>query len=317
MFITLACCLLRMGNKNSRRNLSPEQIQERDRLIDLGLSLKEISEISGVSYQAISIYIMFSGKSKKWKYKRDNIKKREIEIKEEIRNEELKRVKCLEEITAQIFSHMKYQAEIEGWPSIKAVEYSATRKRKLPYKFEDLITVFKRYKKAAGSDTRLSYRELCEGTKISEMILSHILKNVNLKPFYEEFSNVRRLTESDKETLQKILNLGFPVPDIGYFLGVLPSTISQFYKRRNIKIYRTETRIRPKGTSEVLTYRLASQFYEAMDIGFDTQEIMELYDRDIGVIELAKEKRSEIEPKIINLLRVMYNSEINKPYLEN
>ncbi|MEK6940231.1 MAG: hypothetical protein AABX31_05895, partial [Nanoarchaeota archaeon] len=68
-----------------------------------------------------------------------------------------------------------------------------------------------------------------------------------------------------------------------------------------------------KGTS--LTYRLASQIYEAADLGFNSTEVTELLDTTPRVVEYALTERKTLESKIINALQVLYPEEnIYKPY---
>ena len=61
---------------------------------------------------------------------------------------------------------------------------------------------------------------------------------------------------------------------------------------------------------------MASQIYEASDLGFNKEEIMELLDANERVLDHSLENRGTIETKIKDALRVLYpDREFDRPYL--
>ena len=62
-------------------------------------------------------------------------------------------------------------------------------------------------------------------------------------------------------------------------------------------------------------YKLASQIYEAQDLGFTLQEIAELTDKTKETIKKYMNKRQQIEPEIIEGLETIFDRKFEKPYL--
>lgn len=103
--------------------------------------------------------------------------------------------------------------------------------------------------------------------------------------------------------------------DIAYFLR-LPLHVPDlrykaFGKRPKAKRY-----IKSFSRHGMLTYRLASQIYEAKDCDFRKSEITELLDKDEMIVGYALFYRKEVKPKIVKGLRVLYaECNVNTSYI--
>ena len=65
-----------------------------------------------------------------------------------------------------------------------------------------------------------------------------------------------------------------------------------------------------------VTYRLASQIYEAYDVGFTIGESVELLDSSERKVRWALEYRDKVEPVLVRTLQKMFrDKEITTPYL--
>src|SRR3989344_4020138 len=105
--------------------------------------------------------------------------------------------------------------------------------------------------------------------------------------------------------------MGLPNRDIAYFVG-LPDHFPKAYFAKKSSKNPAEAFI----SGSLLTYRLASQVYEAQDLGFTPAEIAELVDARIKTISFAIAQRISIERPIIDALREVYkDNKHDKPYV--
>ncbi len=110
--------------------------------------------------------------------------------------------------------------------------------------------------------------------------------------------------------------------DIIYFLDININRLNLYQKLRTLTGCKRPLQNIPEGfykrRRNSLTYRIASQVYEAKDLGFNLIEISQLTDRSINVVNELIQRRLEIEPRIIHALKVLHpDREINNPYLTN
>ena len=113
--------------------------------------------------------------------------------------------------------------------------------------------------------------------------------------------------------------------DIAYFLGVNPWNVFQYFARKNIK--RRGKQIKQFGHPkkgerlDPLSYRLASQVYEAQDAGyfteFSTEEIAGLLNISSRAVNYAIKNRGTIEPVLTQALQTIYPERaITTPYIQ-
>ena len=277
---------------------------QKDRLINEGLSLVRIAEDFCVTGEAIRQYIVRTGQHDLWEEKKEFYK---INIKNE-------RVSILELINQRI----DLLVNKETWSRRKALEYklkTINNTRSLP--LEKLVQLFERYEAAKDEDKKLSLEELSEGL-MSIKGASKILRAVGLEPCYGSIERSGPITRYKLEAIERAYS-EMSDGDIAYFLGLKYYNVRQFRLRKGLKrkFQKPVYSIIPR-EGLFLTYRLTSQIYEAAESGFTREETTELLDIDIRQTNFALIKRSEIEPRLIDKLRPLYNSAlINKPYKIN
>ena len=122
-----------------------------------------------------------------------------------------------------------------------------------------------------------------------------------------------------KGCLERAVRVSMPVGDIAYFLEVPYHIVDGFfsvYYQGKKKRASTEKFIKQVGVlkKDQLTYRSASQIYEALDAGFFQKEINESYNEEI--VNYAFLKRDEIQRHIVRSLKQLFlDKHIDKPYI--
>ena len=122
--------------------------------------------------------------------------------------------------------------------------------------------------------------------------------------------------QNKKEALKRAIDLEMSAGDIGHFVGVERYVAQQNMKRYGRKPCVRHRPIKYFGLSQFVNYTLASQVYEAKDLGFTREEIVELLNLDGGVVDYALRNRRKIGRKIKDALKILYpERKSNKPYL--
>lgn len=212
-------------------------------------------------------------------------------------------------------------AREEGWAYEKAVEYI----RKYPQwnklgnnSLIDFVRPFERYEAAQEGGEKLSLQELSEGTKWTQQEVGKILDRVDVEPMYRKLD--RHTTPAHKkEAIGRSVGIKMSAVDMGYFLRIPSHVVSSNLsiwglreKRPKFKSY--VKRDSPKG--KFLTYRLASEVYEGIDLcGLDREEVAEILGVKTESVDYLLENRKEFESTIVQGLRVLYDDEtIDTPY---
>ena len=100
--------------------------------------------------------------------------------------------------------------------------------------------------------------------------------------------------------------------DAGYFLGLESYNVQQNLTREGIKTPPIFP-IAKKGARNI-TFRFASQVYEADDAGFDLEEITELLDSSKESIQFCKKNRKSISDYITSNLSKALERKVSLPY---
>ncbi len=287
-----------------------------DVLVQQGLTLEEIGNNRDLSKERIRQYIVETGQHAEWRKIRE-AKKVETSFK-------LKKG-LLSDIRILIGKRLEHVAKEQGWPYQKAVDYlnyhKHPNKTKIP--FDSLVELLKRYEKAVKSGNKISRVELGKSLDILAYSanVGRILKKIGLKPLYG-FRERHITPKEKKEAIRRGLELKMPSTDIAYFLGLSGPVVYQSLKKYGKKnCYPLQYIIKQFGKQRTnhhafLTYRLASQIYEAEDLRFNIDEITELLNTRKEIIDYAVENRQKIENQIVMELRILYKTgEINRPYI--
>ena len=304
---------------NSKYNLGIIGRQERksfhnrDRLIRRGLSLEEIAERERVTEQCISSYIIKTGKHEKWRKSRKHyIEKTSYLERERLKKQEILKI---EDVLEQVILSKIPLEDREAYQ--KAQEYLHRYKR-TSYDFENLFTFFKRYYQGKREGKKISLERLREGLIFPyDFQAARVLKLVGEKPLFG--SHKREITPKwKKQAIKRAVSIQMPVSDIAYFLGLPAYTVFQSFQKFGIKAKRPEiSKVIAGFDIRKLNCRLASQIYEAKDLGFTRGEVMELLDVPEQVYDSFLNHKDEVGGRIVDALRVLYpDRRIRKPYLE-
>jgi len=300
----------KMGRKKGAKK-ETKRIPERDAGIEEGLILEEIRELDGVTREAIRLYIKRTGQYEKWQTAR---KKRLEALATPIREEREKK-KVLSDIISSVIQYKAVHSE-EPWAAQKALEYISNH-NKTQLSFEKLYGFFKRYKQAMDNGEKISINRLTEETGFNYAVqISDILKDSGLKTLCNQHRTKGFVAKMLRRgQIKKIAQLPAPYTDIGYFLKINASTICSNIKRERYK--KNISRFLYNMPLSKVTYKLASQVYEAQDSGFNQDETIELLGKPKEAIDWCLKNRAKIEPKIIRIIKTLYPSskKINMPYL--
>ncbi|PIN90596.1 hypothetical protein COU57_03165 [Candidatus Pacearchaeota archaeon CG10_big_fil_rev_8_21_14_0_10_32_14] len=193
------------------------------------------------------------------------------------------------------------------------------------YSLDELTNIYLSYKDAEDSGKGKSLEEIGGETRFYPSSVSKILGFAKKEPMYGSRFRKSPIDKNMKETIKRGINLPLSMNDIAYFLGLPFHVVRTNASRMELKRPEQNTFVKcfkfkeRRGIEYILTYRLASQIYEAEDIGFKTGEISELFNVTDEVVDYADKHKTEIEPVILESLRTLYplrNGDPDpKPYL--
>ena len=186
-----------------------------------------------------------------------------------------------------------------------------------------MLTIFEKYEDAQKNGQKLSLRELAEGSSYHFVQVGKILNAVGVSPMIRGDDVKQRVVtpKYKKEAIKRSVNVEMSSTDIAYFLGVqsyaVGNNILNWGLREKKQIsFKSIKEFGSRENHKALTYRLASEIYDALDrCKFNSQETAEVLDTSPKIIEYALKHRNEIEPVILNSLKILYNdANINEPY---
>jgi hypothetical protein len=263
-------------------------------------SLSEIGNAIGVSRERVRQYIEYSGQRAEYRRKRSN-------------SYNWAQEKMRKEIYSRLLSVMKSRemqlAKKEGWAAKKAVQYihKLKRRRSRNCPLQNIIDLLIYYEDARLKKQKISMMELSGLSKIHPASINNIFKSVDIEPMHKR---KKFLGNEIKGKIADSSALPISNSDVSYFLNLDCRCINKYAPAKGPKI------IYHIGRGNKLTYRVASQIYEAHDIGFNDAEISELFELHEKAVIYAKEHRQEIEPVIVNALNMLYpERRKDKPYI--
>jgi len=287
------------------RKIDSKEKQERDKLINEGYAFAEIGRITGRTGEAIRHYARVNDLYEIWKKAKEKRKLSEIQLYQNI-------VYILEERAEQL-------AREKGWEYKKATEFimKKSRHKNSSLKFENLLNLFKKYKLLKDEGEKMSFKELADYSGLHyARDVGYILREVGLESLYWTCKTNKRNLESKKEIIKKFENFDINNNDLAYFLEISEVSIGKIRQSPNKNFFvKSFFRANGSGFLGSLTYRLASQIYEAQDLGFKKEEICDLLETKKEIVNYAFLNKENIEPKVIEILKKIYpNKEIKKPY---
>jgi len=282
---------------------------EIDRLIDEGRRLQEIGTAVELTGEAVRLYIGASGQHTLW----EEAKKRRKTAEDSTSNKKSN----LEHLDILLRQRLRQQAKTEGWAYEKAVDYFNARKIRESSRSISLfvlVDALKRYESAQEWGERRSLENLAEGLPLTYAHFGRVLNQLGLKPLHRGHNRKKKEKYEEKQlAILRASELDMGDPDLAYFLDVSPLFVT--IRRGDGTVKKIGRTLLGQVGYERLTYRLASQIYEAQDAGFTSDEIPELLDASVTVVSFVLKERSTFEPKILDGLRVLYDKpELDKPY---
>ena len=210
----------------------------------------------------------------------------------------------------------------EQWAEKKAFEYLRKHPRS-KLGLEKITALFSLYIDAEKNGNRISLSEFSELAQIPVMTISKIFNKSSLEPMVRGRLERHPINKEKKDALRRIAESGTKLSsrDISYFLG-----IPDYVANQDIRIYgcefsgglRKDIGLRCGLRRKHITYALASQIYEAIDLGFDVEETAELNDTTNKIIIYALSDRAVISRDIRRELRILYpGRKSNKSYLSS
>ncbi len=291
----------------------------RDSLIHEDKSLGEIVREEGVSRQAVHQYLKQTNQLEDWREKRKQ--RRETSRKEkEVREQEESQREALEiRLIHLLKAYAVKTAYRQSWAHGKTEEVmqSYRRRDERAISREKLFGLFTLYECALHEGKKISLNDLGRSCGPKEFLVSHLMQRANLNPMYGG-KPFKKRNQASTAALIKVSKKRMPNQDIGYFFDLSHHAIYFRFKNagyspkagKPLKSFGFD----PK---EYLTYRLASQIYEAQDLGFKPNDIAILLDAGKRAVEYALAKRKTIAPVIVYALIARYpNVVITAPYLQ-
>lgn len=288
----------RLAKKETPRN------PDLDKLVEEGTALRKIKGIEGYeSHEKIRQYIIKTHQHKKWKSARKKPKLEKQQRESAIRN------------VIKLAQKDLYQESNRVEQKVFEFFMSARHRRILP---EQVRTICTRYFEAKDAGKKLSLEKLGEGLHLCIPEIGRILKDARLEPLFGK--KERHMTPQwKKEAIKRAFPLDVNPPDIAYFLELPEHIVYQNMKIIGPRPKRQEFIAEPLANTGLpdLNYRLASQIYEARDLKFEIQEIVELLDMRKTVINYILKNETIISPKIFDILKTLYpEKNITTPYIQ-
>lgn len=277
-------------------------------LAELGLTLKQMGDLLGTSFQNVEYLLEARGLSKFRKQRHQQV----IQAQKET---EQQRQKTLEVICGQVQHHAHRQADKESLAAQRALAYVNQRKFSLPYRFKHVVTLFERYQSWRENSQAFSgYHALVKGLPFTAPMGRDMVLALGLPlPSYTQV----HLTKGEKAALQRVYkHFNLTNGDIAYFLGKLHATVGIYYPRKYSNRRRAEKHfLKQDKDGQKLTYRLASEIYGGLDARMPLEDIAFILDTSEGIVQYAIDHKEEIAPVIVEGLRLLTGTDISRPYL--
>lgn len=289
---------------------------ERESRIRSGLKQVELARLWGVTKQAVWNAIKSYGLHEEWKQAKKSEKDKRVQV-----GNLSDMINSIAGELVVTINHGAYLRTGDGqWAEKMAFAY-LQRHRHSSNSFSKLVEVYSAYKIARDNGKRVSLTDFQELTGIHFTNVGNILRDSSLEPLVRGRPKRKPVSKEKKDTLKRVAVEGtqLSAADVAYFLDV-----PEFVALKNLKAYgamfsggcRSKIGIRGSRSGRQLTYRVASEIYEAIDIGFSVEEAAYLADSCVGVVQHALVQRRQIAGEIAETLRILYpKRRSRKPYL--
>ncbi|MEK6889035.1 MAG: hypothetical protein AABW80_02910, partial [Nanoarchaeota archaeon] len=287
-----------------------KDISDLTRYVVRGLTLQGIGDKSGTEREYSRQKIVALGLHKIWEERRE----RKPLVSKLLQEQRTSLVNVLQSDIQERLSRM-------SWAEKMAYEYNLNSRlglsnRAIPH--ERLLKFFSDYDEARkkGEKPTLEHMANEAGFSRGQSESTRILSRMNLSSF-SDYDKRGRLSADKISALRKTAKLRYlTIADISHFSGLPYITLDRHLKNRPlaklIKHFAGEGR---EGVKR-LTYKRASQIYEAQDCRFSQEETAELCDTSEEVVNYALEKRELLAPKIIRAIQTIHpDVKVTAPYI--
>ena len=182
---------------------------------------------------------------------------------------------------------------------------------------DSIAEFLQRYYNALIKGQRFNVLELGTGLDVNTTTLHNILTRSGVKPLNRS-NNRKFIPEERKDIILRGANLPISYGDLAYYSKLPAYAVYYFVKKKELQRPKIKSNI-VMIDDRVLTYRLASQIYEALDLElFNTGEVAELCNTSTEIVRYASKHKHQISKFIVISLRTLYpDKNIIKPYLES
>lgn len=307
---------LKSGRRMARANR--KKYVQKDRLIRMGLSIGVIADKLGTTRENIRQYILRTGQYEKWSKSRVYYKNAKRIRREENRENSSELIGGL--MGSVIERKLDEIPKDERRPYELAVKTALNHRA---YSYESLLSLFKAYFGAKDRGESISISGLERASGIFFIVVGRLLHEANLSTLIRPNMRIRKILSLEQETsIKNATKLPLSATDVAYFLKInSPFSVSSRFKMMGHSVKLDKAKL---GSVKLdyhkipfyLTYRKASEIYEAKDARFSITEIAELTDRNVDFVKDVLSRREKYQPKIMRVLRMLYpDREIKKPYI--
>lgn len=192
-------------NKKGRPKGS-KRIPSRDKMIERGLSCKDIAKAEGLNAEGwgVILYMKATGQHEKWKDKRQELKSDSI-AKEQI-------ISCM---LNSLVCHKFIEESNNKLAAKRVIEYKLEHPMN-QHPAEEIYLPVSRYCEALEKGEKHSLEKLCSGTRISIISLSRIFRKMNLVPMYRIAKKVYEAKEAGFQDNEITELLDIPLKFVNY-----------------------------------------------------------------------------------------------------
>jgi hypothetical protein len=175
-----------------------------------------------------------------------------------------------------------------------------------------IFKVYHSYEKAKSKGNKISFKSIGREAAVSPPVAWSLLKKAGCVSLNWTVVQRHSISAEKKAKIREASLLEISLKDLEYFSGLSSICFIRYGTKRKPHT----TYIKSFGSSPPrLTYRLASQIYEAEDLGFTPPQIQELFGITEAHVNYVSANRMEIQRPIMKALQIFHpEREITKPY---
>ncbi|HLD11978.1 MAG TPA: hypothetical protein VJB87_00105 [Candidatus Nanoarchaeia archaeon] len=269
---------------------------DRDTHILDGWSLREIATAEDVYWQAIDAYLRNHGLKDLWKEAKVERRRREEESKQGVVN-----------ATAVLAaSHREHASLAEQY----AIQYMERCRWYPSIDREKILAFFEIYVLLREQGGKMSVKKIAEEVGLSAINVNRILDRLDLPTVGYRRNHVASRVETRERDQRIVQAYGSKVLSVGaiaYFEKMTYANVTRIIYKSHQSAGRIEWHVEQS---------VASQVFEALDVGFVRGDLGNLLDVSAGEVDFAIAHRDELASRLVDGLRVLkQNPLIDKPYL--